>query len=503
MKTQILRLEPHDDVISARDKMEWSQTGRILLVWPNRGTILNRRIDLVLLQRHSQSLGAQLAVITRDPQVCYHADELGIPVYKDLRQAQKTHWRINRSIRRKKGVLPPSVRSHPADLDEMRRQAHPSLPQWLSSPVTRIAAFALSILALLSIAAVIVPAAEITLTPQSQIQQITLGVRIDPEIDTINLSGAIPSRTVSIVLDGEQDTPAEGFSSVPDQAATVDILIANLTDEPLSIPAGTVIRTPGDQPKRFSISQAAQVPAGVGQSVSLPAKALLPGADGNIRAESLTIIEGSLGTRLSAINPMPASGGSNRRSPAPLGSQREQLYRQLIEQLYQQAIQELSQQMQPGDILLTPTLTFTQVIREVYDPPEGQPADQLNLALTLDFEAQVASDEDLRSLAKGALDANLPEGYRAVPDTISVEIVNNPEIRSGEGVSWRIRATQQIQADIEEATAQSLIRGLSPALANEKLVASLPLENTPAIRVIPNWWPRLPLLPYRMSVNFR
>ena len=226
---------------------------------------------------------------------------------------------------------PPPVRSHPVDLDELRREAHPSLPHWLSSPLTRVAAFALSILALLSIAAVILPGAEITLTPQSQVQQITLDVRIDPNIDTINLSGAIPSRTVDIVLDGEQDIASEGFSSVPDQAAKVDILIANLTDQAFSIPAGTVIRTAGDQPMRFSISQYGQVPAGVGQTISLPAQALLPGVDGNIPAESLTIIEGSLGTRLTATNPMPASGGSNRRTLAPLANQRKQLYQQLVE----------------------------------------------------------------------------------------------------------------------------------------------------------------------------
>ena len=501
MKTQILRLEPHDDVVSARDKMEWSQTGRILLVWPDRGAILNRRIDLVLLQRHSHSLGAQLAVITRDLRVCYHAGSLGIPVYKDLRQAQRTHWRINRSIRLRKGVPPPPVRSHPASLDELRREAHPSLPGWLSAPVTRVAAFALSILALLSIAAVILPGAEITLTPQSQVQQITLDVRIDPNIDTINLSGAIPPRTVDIVLDGEQDTASEGFSTVPDRVAKVDILIANLTDQAFSIPAGTVVRSPGDQPKRFSISQSGQVPAGVGQTVSLPAQALLPGVDGNIPAESLTVIEGSLGTRLTATNPMAASGGSNRRTLAPSANQREQLYQQLIEKLHQQAIQELSQQIQPGDILLTPTLTITQVIREVYDPPENQPADRLKLALSLVFQAQVASDEDLRSLARGALDANIPDGYRSVPDSISIEMVNSPELRSDQRVSWRIRAAQQIHVDLEETATSNLIRGLSPALAIEKLLAYLPLENTPSIRITPPWWPRLPLLPFRMSVK--
>jgi hypothetical protein len=501
MKTQILRLEPHDDVISARDKMEWSQTGRILLVWPERGRILNRRIDLILLLRHSQSLGALLAVISRDPQVCYHATQLGIPVYKDLRQAQRSHGRVNRNRRWRKGSLPPPTRSHPADLGELRQQAHPDQPRWLSSPITRVTAFALSILALLSIAAIILPGAEITLTPQSQEQQVSLDVHADPNIDTINLSGAIPSHRLDIVLSGEMSTPAKGFSSIPDQVATVDLLIANLTDQAVPVPEGTVVRTLGDEPKRFVISKRGQVPAGVGKAVSLPARALTPGVEGNAPANSLTTIEGSLGTRLTATNPLPASGGSNRPVLSPTAYQREKLYEQLVERLHQQALEELSGQIQAGDLLLTPTLTLTQVIRADYDPPQDQPSDWLNLALTLGFQANVATNGDLKALAKGILDANVPHGYHPVPGTVAIELLNEPELGVDKRVSWRMRTTQQVQADLEGTRASGLIRGLALGPANEKLRALLPVEKTSLIRIFPSWWPRLPVLPFRITIK--
>jgi hypothetical protein len=503
MKTQILRLEPHDDVISARDKMEWSQTGRILLVWPERGKILNRRLDLMLLLRHSQSLGAQLAVISRDPQVCYHAAQLGIPVYKDLRQAQRSHWRTNRSMRRRKGVLPPSPHSHSLDLDKLRLQAHPSPEPWLSSPVTRVTAFVLSILALLSIAAILLPGAEITLEPQSRVQQLTLDVHADPDIDSINLSGAIPSHPAEIVVSGEMSTPAKGFSNLPDETAKVDLLIANLTDQEISVHQGTIVRTPGDEPKRFFISQSGQVPAGVGQTISLSATALVPGAEGNIPAESLTIIEGPLGTRLTTTNPLPAVGGSSRPVLAPTTYQREQLYDQLVKRLHQQALEELSRQVEPGDLLLTPTLTITQVIHEEFDPPQDQPSDQLNLALTLGFQAQVASDADLKALAKGILDANIPDGFHSTPGTVAVELLNEPELGSDKHVSWKMRSTQQLEANLEETRAGRLIRGLAPGSANEKLRAFLPIENAPLIRIFPSWWPRLPVLPFRITVKSR
>ena len=105
MKTYIINLDPHDDIISARDKMGWAKAERILLVWPERVRLLDRRLDLVLLQRHSAALGAQLGVISRDTEVRYHAPRLGILVFKDLRQAQRSNWRLPRRLRKPASLL--------------------------------------------------------------------------------------------------------------------------------------------------------------------------------------------------------------------------------------------------------------------------------------------------------------------------------------------------------------------------------------------------------------
>ena len=79
MKTQIIHLEPHDDIISTRDKMGWGKTRRILLVWPTRGQILTRKLDLQLLLRQAQTAGEQLALVTYDPDVLFNASRAGDP----------------------------------------------------------------------------------------------------------------------------------------------------------------------------------------------------------------------------------------------------------------------------------------------------------------------------------------------------------------------------------------------------------------------------------------
>jgi len=81
MKTQVIHLDPHDDLISIRDRMAWAKTPRILLVWPKRGHVGVRPLDLTLLRRHAEALGAELGIVTRNGEIRAAARELGIPFF--------------------------------------------------------------------------------------------------------------------------------------------------------------------------------------------------------------------------------------------------------------------------------------------------------------------------------------------------------------------------------------------------------------------------------------
>src|SRR3972149_811331 len=89
MKTQIITLESHDDLISVRDRLSWAKTPRVLLVWPRYEQVTLRALDLKVLQRHADSLGAQLGLVTRRVPVQREAEALGIPVFESTTAAQK------------------------------------------------------------------------------------------------------------------------------------------------------------------------------------------------------------------------------------------------------------------------------------------------------------------------------------------------------------------------------------------------------------------------------
>src|SRR5512140_2405664 len=114
MKTQIITLESHDDLISVRDRMSWAKTPRILLVWPKGEPVDLRLLDLKVLKRHANALGAQLGIVTRGDAIRRKAEAAGLPVFESSAAAQREAWpAVQRGGRRK--VRPPRK-----DLRELR-----------------------------------------------------------------------------------------------------------------------------------------------------------------------------------------------------------------------------------------------------------------------------------------------------------------------------------------------------------------------------------------------
>ena len=500
MKTQIIQLEPHDDTISVKDKMGWSQTGRVVLVWPTRGRLLDRRLDLVLILRHSQALGAQIALVTSDPEVRFQARSLEIPVYQSVRKAQKARWKRPRrssfTIYQERQPWQDRLeRVQEIIADPLHRKRGTRV---LSQPL-RIGLFALAVLAVLSIAAVLIPSAEISITPEIRQQEITLNVRANDSVDKINLSGILPVRGASTIVEGRGSLQTTGTISIPTDYASGEVVFQNLTDQPVVIPAGTVVSTT-DSSNRFTTLRETRVHAGSGKVVETPIQAISPGSTSNLSAGRINAIEGELGVFLTVNNIKPTRGGSLSPSPAPSTRDRNQLREQLISTLTQNALQEIQDSLEPEDILLTESPTLVSVLSETYSPADLQPASELELILRLEFEALYISANDNEALASAILEANLPIGYTPISGTIDIEQLTTPRIYDGSTTPWRIRLSRSIQSQPSAIQAVSLALGHSPQKASQLLMESLSLTTTPQIETFPSWWPVMPLIPIRIEV---
>ena len=481
--------------------MGWSQTSRVVLVWPARGRLLDRRLDLVLLLRHSQSLGAQVALVTNDPEVRFQAKSLGIPVYKSVRQAQKARWKRPRRS---------SFGAHLGD--EHWQDRLQSIQEILADPLhrnrssrelsqpLRIGLFALSVLAVLSIAAVLIPSAEISLSPTTNQQELTLSVQASDSIDKVNLSGVLPIRWAKTIVEGRGSLQTTGSINIPAGYASGEVVFQNLTDRPVIIPEGTVVSTT-DSSHRYITLQMSRVPAGAGKEVVAPIQALTSGSIDNLSTGRITAIEGDLGVSLTVYNNEPITGGSLSPSPAPADRDRLQLKEQLITTLTESARQEILDSLDPDDILLTENPELVRIVSESYSPADRQPASELELILRLEFKAPYISAQDRSTLAIAILEANIPQGYSPIEGTMSVKQLSSPLFQDGTAGPWRIRLTQDIQNEPSVDQVVSLSLGRSPQNAEQILMENLSLATPPQIETMPTWWPVLPLIPIRFEVT--
>jgi len=293
----------------------------------------------------------------------------------------------------------------------------------------------------------------------------------------------------------------EGIIYIPAEPATGRLVFTNITDQPISIPVGTIVRTEGEDPVRFTTTQSGNLPAGFEERITLPARAVQSGSKGNLPAGSLIAIEGPLGLNVTATNPSPTQGGKDRPVNAPVEDEYIQLFDELSRELYFEAIERAGDLTTGDDLLLTISPQPSDVLENEFDPVEPQPSDHLSLRLSLEFTAWYVSEADLEAFAEGVLDANLPAVMVPVPDSLQISQTTDPKL-SGEGsAKWKIKASRRIHVDADETKVANLVLGMPTQQAADLIASSFELADAPQIRVNPDWWPRIPLIPFRISIN--
>lgn len=492
MKTKIITLESHDDLISVRDRMSWAKTPRILLVWPKYEKVTLRLVDLKVLQRHASSLGAQLGLVTRTRRVRADAEELQIPVFESTGQAQRVSWPKPR--RRRIAWHPPAK-----DLREERNQLPASEEAWRAHPVVRVSAFLVGVLAVLTLVALFIPRAHITLTPISKTQSITLPVTASPEIDSVFITGNIPAREKRVIVEGTQTVIVTGQAAIPQSKANGIVEFRNLTQQLVNVPAGAVVQNA--EGVRFVTTEAGEVEAGVGKTLELPIEALEGGVAGNLDAETISAIEGRLGLSLTVSNPEPTSGGRELPSVQASDADRERAKALLMESLEEDARLKFAEELASGNLLFDKTIQLSQTLQEEYDPPAGAAGTTLTLTMQVEFSALYADASDVTRLASLALNASLPSGFSAASEALTVRPLTTPALNADGSTKWTVRAERNIVQQINTAQVAQMLQGSSVRNVESQLKKNLPLASDPDIKLTPSWWPWMPIVPFRITVD--
>ncbi|GAB4474303.1 MAG: hypothetical protein Kow0088_10200 [Anaerolineales bacterium] len=499
MKTQILQLEVHDDVISIIDKIEWAQTERVLLVFPRRRRILNHKLDLLRLKRHSQKKGCQLALVSEDSLIKALAREIGLPTFNSIQKAHNAEWKTNKEreshlevvdITRKR-----TFSEQHADIQELRQELKKPLPFW-----SRIAAFFLATLAVISILAVLIHSAVIRLNLPTHIQSAYSPIIATNRVQQARLSGEVPISTLSLSIGGTKTIKASGSITLPKDFAKGEVLLTNLTDQTIEVPPGTIVRTIGSTPKRYATQKTIFLKPGNQNSQVVQIQALEAGSTQNASPHEIKAVEGVLGLKISVKNTEPIRGGSNLLAPAPNEQDRKMLFQSLQSELIEQAKKEILQKLEGGDLLLPDSAIQTRVIRQQYSPNEFTASDFLTLNLEIEVTFRFLSHQSLEALGNQLLASSLPSGYQPVPNSFSAiclepfQQLENGDYHCNGVISW------QIIQSIDPEKVRSLVSGRSIISASQRLQEIYNLPSPPNITIFPSWAPLLPWLPMRIQI---
>lgn len=494
MKTQVIQLNVHDDLVSIRDRMAWAKTPRILLVWPRQGSVGVRPLDLTLLRRHAQGLGAELGLVTRDGEIRAAARELGLTVFKSSADAQKRTWLEKHSAR-------PQRRFPRADL----RSQRDSLPEaqifnFRAHPARRLAVFAVGVLAVLALVLAFIPSAEIQMTMPEQKQNLTLTVSATDDAEQVQLSGLVPMYHLTLTVSGSASALASGSLLLAGQSASGQVQLTNLTTSAQTLPSGSLVQTASSPPVVFITVEKVVVPAGKGETAAVSIRAASAGPGANLNAGQITLVAGPLSSKLAVTNLSATSGGTQSSVAMPTAQDREDLRKRLLGDLQRQALSNFLGMAATGDELFPSTLVQTRVLEESFDPPEGAAGEKVTLNLRAEYSLGYAAGTDLDQLARWVLDASLPVGNTALDGTVGLERVSS--FSMGQGVvRWQMRISRSVRPSRDPNQVIAVVQGRDRNRAAILLTSAYGLTQTPVIEVQPGWWPWMPFLPMRITVK--
>ena len=508
-----IHLDHDDDIVSICDRLDWlvGET-RVVLVLPAGADLLVEWLDLVQLRRHADRLRLEVGLVTLDSRVAGQARALGLPVFATVERAEQSRrgwWRGRR--RRHKPSRPGAevvlgqaghLKSLPDDADrrEMYRRSspRPGWQQWLVRYLA-ILLFFVTLAFLFAGVAYTVPGATLTLRPEVVPLQVSKQVVADPLLDSVNFSGAsVPGRLLIVTAEWQADVETTGMVEVPDAPARGQVLFVNRLDQPVTVPAGTQVSTSAGTRLVYQVTEAVEVPGVVGGTAEADVVAIEPGPQGNVAANLVNKVEGSLGLQLEVRNLEPISGGGSRVARAVTQADQERLRAQVLQYLQAVALAEMTESLTLNEFLAQDSLRVVEIYNETYSHFIGEQTDRLALEIRAELHGTAVDTTQANDLVYEALAASIRPGYELVPSSLNFYSGEVLGVDSQGRVSFMMIGEGLMAARLELEEPLQAVAGQETGLALTYLYEQLPLRDYPTARVWPDWFGRLPYLPVRI-----
>jgi len=275
------------------------------------------------------------------------------------------------------------------------------------------------------------------------------------------------------------------------------VIFINKTSEATTVISGTVISTSAGTSVRFRTLEDVSLPPVGGGQARVMVEALEPGPSGNVPAWTINRVEGTIALQVNVINDSSTQDGTMKQVSYVTNEDKEQVKDMLMRRLRQEGYNGLVSRLEGA--YLPPESVELIVLVQTYDKFVQEVADSLTLDMRVLARGMAIAEEDGHRLALAALESSMSEGFQL----LSKEIGFNPggvAEAGDEQVVFQITIRGQMMMRIEEGEIKEHLTGKSIADAVGYLGRRLELAEEPSVELLPGWWPRLPLIPFRISL---
>lgn len=526
--TQIIHIPADASVETARRLMAQSTDPQVALELPAKWAGLANVAQMRLLQRQAHIQQLDVALITRSGETHRAAAQVGIPAfYSQADLDRRPNWYVRPA---KSGAPmidpqdpaqglpdPPAWRLSSKGEGVVNQAARPSLhrsrrrriraeesyrkptPAWF--PLAGYALTGLLFAIMLGLFALtVIPAATVTLTPGQQELSVDVTLSANPYLDfpdaTLGQTGA---RVVESRIEATGSLPTSGSEQVAVGGAQGIVTFSNKGRNAVRIPAGTTVRTGTGTPVSFVTKQDVEVPGQVGGRVDVLVEAVDLGAAGNVQAGTINTVGGSLDAQVAVSNASPTYSGSSQLTKVVKQIDKDTLLDQLYTQVQQDAYAALAATLEPGE-WLSPDSVTTQIVADIYDAFNDEPAEVVNLDLRVSVQGVAISDADATEAARTQLQQSVPKGGKLVASSVAFSRLGEADT-AGSVVNFIMRATGNYVIPIDPDEVRSAIAGKSPEEAARILQERWSLAAAPDIFRDPQWRNAMPAIPGRIQVR--
>lgn len=534
MTLPVIPLDSDDDIISICDRLDWLDESRLLLVLPADGGVLREGLDLVRLRRHADRRRVEVGLVTADIAIRQQARALGFPVFATTTAgdaASQRRWRQGKRRRERVGL--PTMggqsgigglaqwRPQPlvaADRSEVHRRLRPHLAmlhRWL----WRYAAifFFFITLSLLVVAFLyVVPQATITLQPATQPVSATRLILADPTLTAVDYAhNAVPARILRVSHTWQTDVTTSGTVDVPNAAARGLVVFVNLLEQEVEIPAGTRVSTSAGTGGvataggnvTFQTLTAVTLAGVPGSTVEVDVMAVEPGPQGNVAANLVNRVAGTLATRVEVRNLEPMTGGAVRAAAAVSLADQTRLRAQVLQYLQALALSEMEAQLTREEFLAPDSLRVDQIDSETFSHFPGEQTEKLALEMRAALVGTAVNTHEAAGLLYESVVTAVPPHHTLVPDSLVFTVGDVVGVDEAGRVTFEMHVTGLAAADLSTVQHRdaplTVITGQPPDLVAAYLYAQLPLQAVPVLDIWPTWFQRLPYLPARIQVDIQ